>query len=47
MQEIFYFTKNSNANYNEETQFKHACNNDSDKVMLMANTQLAQDKTNV
>jgi len=42
-----YRNKDSNASDKDEAQLAHAGNGDSDEVMLMANTQLANDNANV
>jgi len=42
-----YCNKDSIASDKDETQFADAGNSDSDEVLLMANTQLAQDNANV
>lgn len=41
-----YFNKESKENNNGVVQFAHARSNDSEEVILMGDTQLAQDKTN-
>jgi len=41
-----YYNKDSNLSDKIEGQFSHAGSNDSDQVLLMANTQLAQDNAN-
>lgn len=42
-----YFNKESNENDKGVTQFVHVGGSGSEKVILMIDTQLAQDKTNV
>lgn len=41
----YYFNKESNDNDKGVTQFAHAASSDSKELILLAYTQLAQDKT--
>lgn len=42
-----YFNEEANENDKGVTQFSHAGSNDSEKVVLMADTQLDQEKINI